>query len=256
MRNAAGVTAVLLALAGAARAQEADPLPFEILRLNDTGGVVDVRFQLIVPPAKTGKPALDKIRGRLLQAFFPEEDHAAAGDPQGQMAAVQRRLLEEFDEAYGGAPAPTAQRWADHRSQRVLMERHGLVTIEQRLESYTGGAHGMEARTMMVFSARTGVELLMVDLFRPGAEAELTERIKARLREMRNAPPDTDLNTLGFWEKDIRPQNPFVTEKGVGFAFNAYDIAPYAMGSFEVKFTFAELRDLIRVDGPLAPFAP
>lgn len=245
-------TRLLLWIIALGCARGADPIPFEIHRLSDTGGTVEVKYQLLLPPDQPGLVAASRIRGRLLAEFFPDEAHVTADPARMMLARTQAGLLKEYDDAYVGQVAPTAARWQDERVQRVVLERPDILVIEHQTYSQTGGAHGNERKVFLIFNPRTGDELMMADLFKAGSEAELTERIRKRLLEKARAPEGAGLNQLGYWEKDIQPQNPYILKQAVGFHYNPYEIAPYSMGSVDVEFTFGELRDLFKPEGPLA----
>lgn len=240
---------LVLCLAGA---RGAEPIPFEIHRLSDTGGTVEVKYQLLLPPEQPARVAASRIRGRLLAEFFPDEAHVTADPARMLLARTQAGLLKEYDDAYTGQVAPTAARWQDERVQRVVLEKGDLLVVEHQTYSQTGGAHGNERKVFLIFNARTGDELVMADLFKAGFEPELTERIKKRLLEKARGPEGATLNQLGYWETDIQPQNPYILANAVGFHYNPYEIAPYSMGSVDVEFTLEELRALFKPDGPLA----
>ena len=192
-----------------------------------------------------------RIRGRLLAEFFPDEAHVTTDPAPMMLARTQAGLLKEYDDAYLGQATPTAARWQDERIQAVIFETGSLVVVEHQTYSQTGGAHGNERKVYLLFNRRTGEELVLSDLFKAGSEPELTERIKARLRRIANAPAEGDLNRLGYWEKDIHPQNPYLRKERIGFHYNSYEIAPYSMGSVDVDFALSELRDLFKPDGLL-----
>jgi hypothetical protein len=252
-RDGRAALALAALLSGPAEARAEEAIPFEIHRLRDEGGPVAVDYQLILPPPNSRRPAYAPIRARLLREFFPEEAHVTADPPAHLLARTQATLLREFDESYGGQPEPTAQRWRDERVQRVVEERHGLLVIEHLTYSETGGAHGNGRRVFLIFNERTGEEMMLSDLFRPGAEEELTRRIKEQLRARGGG---RDLAEQGYWEPEIRAQNLYITREGLGFHYNPYEIAAYVKGPTDVRFTFGELRQLVRPDGPLAPLLP
>jgi hypothetical protein len=246
------LTALLLALSAFGK----DPIPFELVRLQDKGGLVEIDYQLLLPPEKADRPSWSKIRTRLLQEFFPDEAEPDAQDAQARMAAAQAQLLTDFDEAYGGSVEPTQQKWSDLRRQRVSFEGDGLLVIQHINESYVGGAHPNAEVLYLLFDASTGRELVLADLLKAGSEAALTERIKAGIRRAQNVGEQADLNQLGFWEKDIRPQNLFVEKTGIGFHYNAYQIAPYSMGPTTITIPWNDIREWIRPESPLAQAMP
>ncbi|MFA6034701.1 MAG: RsiV family protein, partial [Myxococcota bacterium] len=53
--------------------------------------------------------------------------------------------------------------------------------------------------------------------------------------------------------KVVKPNdNFFVTKGGVGFHFNIYEIACYAIGSFDAFIPFVELKGLLKENSPIS----
>ena len=77
----------------------------------------------------------------------------------------------------------------------------------------------------------------------PGYEEKLAEALTAHLRE---AVPDQESYDTMFTH-EIKPNGNFtVSEQGVTYIYNQYEIAPYSMGAIHVSVPWDEIRDLIR----------
>ncbi|MBR0036550.1 MAG: DUF3298 domain-containing protein [Bacteroidales bacterium] len=113
---------------------------------------------------------------------------------------------------------------------------------------YTGGAHGSTICNYRVFDTAQNSVVQLGDIV-----SENTRPYIAEL--MANKPsPDFDGKSLaqmkkeGYFFEDAvldLPDNFFITEDGITFVFQQYEIAPYAMGIISVDLTWEELQPLL-----------
>lgn len=116
--------------------------------------------------------------------------------------------------------------------------------------SYTGGAHGSEIHTLMNFDPSDGKEIRLHDIFKEESEEALTERLTKKLAQATGARSIEELKEQGYLMfNDMYPTENFLLGKdSIIFFYNNYDIAPYAMGSTRLAFSYNELHDLIKTD--------
>jgi len=61
--------------------------------------------------------------------------------------------------------------------------------------------------------------------------------------------PMTD---AGFFVEYIDPtDNFYVTKDGMGFFYNQYEVAPYALGPIEIFVSYRDLNRILREDSPV-----
>lgn len=107
---------------------------------------------------------------------------------------------------------------------------------------YEGGAHGSTVETALNFDLESGKVITEAEFFKPGYEEKLAEALTAHLRE---AVPDQESYDTMFTH-EIKPNGNFnVSEQGVTYIYNQYEIAPYSMGAIHVSVPWDEIRDLI-----------
>ena len=113
--------------------------------------------------------------------------------------------------------------------------------------SYTGGAHP-NARTLYgSWFLEDGRRVALRDLLTPGSEERVAEIAEAVFREQRGLPTEQSLEEQGFDFPDGKfalNENFAVTDQGLVFYFNPYEIAPYALGPTEIELTFEALEGL------------
>ncbi len=124
---------------------------------------------------------------------------------------------------------------------------------------YMGGAHGLETRNFYNFDLKTGQVITEKDLFKPNYESELAKLIKTRIVEEskenaeKDSEPITDLEETDFWTDSIKSNgNFYITDEGINYVFNPYEIAPYYMGQTEVTLPFDRLTSLLKPNSIIA----
>ncbi|MBM3161794.1 MAG: DUF3298 and DUF4163 domain-containing protein [Chlorobi bacterium] len=131
----------------------------------------------------------------------------------------------------------------------IVLNNARQLTVQLSSYAYTGGAHGMNTTTFFVFDAATGKRLFIDDVFVPGFKNRLNALIEARFREDKGLSPTDPLDGEkgGLFENRIAFTTNFgLTDKGVSFLYNPYEIAPYAAGSTEIELRFEDLKGLLK----------
>ena len=113
------------------------------------------------------------------------------------------------------------------------------------LYDYQGGAHGMYGTFPLVFDKKDG-RVVSWQEFAPGiSEEKMTELLTAhRLDDLKDTfgediPDEENI----FFNQTIEPGSNFtVTEEGLDFYYQPYDIAPYVFGIITIPVPWAELK--------------
>ena len=158
-----------------------------------------------------------------------------------ELIAAYRAARQEFP------GAASTQRWEEERVATVLHHDDRLVSLMLEVYSYTGGAHP-NARTLYgSWFLEDGRRVALRDLLTPGSEERVAEIAEAVFREQRGLPTEQSLEEQGFDFPDGKfalNENFAVTDQGLVFYFNPYEIAPYALGPTEIELTFEALEGL------------
>lgn len=137
---------------------------------------------------------------------------------------------------------------------RIVFNRPNLLSFRSETYRYGSGAHGIDTTHPSNFGfvngkpARFGIwDALKFD---PASRREL----QTLLLQKAMANPNTEWINEGmvtdFTEEQL---NRFwVSERGLNFDFDPYELSSYAAGPFTFLLTFEELRRLIRRTGPIA----
>lgn len=104
-----------------------------------------------------------------------------------------------------------------------------LLTYEATRYLFSGGAHGLETTMCWVFDLATGNQLTEADIFIETYSESLVPLL-TQLLEADAAKRNLQLSD--FWLPQLVSNGNFaITEDGVFYHFNPYDIAPYVFGS-------------------------
>ena len=100
---------------------------------------------------------------------------------------------------------------------------------------------------MKIFDKNSGKELTLNEVVKtPKSVKKLVER---KFREAWEILPNGSLNEKGFWfenDKFSLPVNVGISNDGLQFYYNPYEIGPYAMGATDIILPFSELKNLMK----------
>ena len=98
---------------------------------------------------------------------------------------------------------------------------------------YTGGAHGNR--------------YLLIQNYDDYYEQLKTLLLEALIAQTDEAETRKDLCRLGYSVADVVPnENFYVTDEGITYVYNPYEIAPYAMGCIQISLSWDSIRHLLR----------
>lgn len=132
-------------------------------------------------------------------------------------------------------------------SNKILFQNDSLLSYAVEYSDYEGGAHGSYRITYTNINLNDLVTLSEEDLFVPGYYNELTEKIVQNLMKDYNAEVPDSLLMRGFFTiEDIVPNDNFwLSDKGINYSYNQYEIAPYSMGVIDVTVPYSELKNIL-----------
>jgi len=143
--------------------------------------------------------------------------------------------------------------WSWDYSMKIYNETPKILCLSAESYSFMGGAHPNSFTNYFNISKETGDTISLTALLSPGFETKLNALIDKKYREMKGLKPHDNLMTKGdlFENKITFNYNVAVTKDGLLFYYNAYEIAPYAVGPIKISLNKAELGDLISQTSPM-----
>ncbi|NEX13560.1 MAG: DUF3298/DUF4163 domain-containing protein [Prosthecochloris sp.] len=131
----------------------------------------------------------------------------------------------------------------------VFLNKEALLTVDLSYYAYTGGAHGNSHTEYFVFDTRTGIRLGLNDVFKQGFEERLNRLIDTRYRQMKGLSPTDRLDGEKgmLFENFIHFNDNFaLTEEGVSFFYNNYEITAYAFGPTKIDLSYSDLSGILK----------
>lgn len=138
-----------------------------------------------------------------------------------------------------------------YNSNKILHRHDSIISYAVEYADYTGGAHGSYRVTYTNIDLNELATISEEDIFIPDYYNPLTKKIVNRLMQDHNVTEPDSLLRRGFFAvEDIMPNNNFwLNEEGIHYAYNQYEIAPYASGVIEVTIPYSDLTDILLPDG-------
>ncbi len=123
-----------------------------------------------------------------------------------------------------------------------------FVSLQWTEYTNTGGAHGYAAIGLSSFDRERNQVITESDIFVEGYKEKLAQIIQTQLVQDYKVNTVEDLSTEGFFSpSEIEPNDNFLlTETGIRYCFNPYEISPYAMGHIYVNLTWDDVSEIIR----------
>jgi len=178
---------------------------------------------------------------------------AAEGDPNRRAQTLEeaaRNFTVGYDEFVNsqGDSLQFGQTWSLEVKTDVLRQSPKWVSVAHNFYVYSGGAHPNHATRYVNYDRATGHRLTLADLFQPDFEKTLTGIAGRHFRQQEGLKPGQSLEKDYFFEegKFRLNANFTLTEAGLKFLYNPYEIKPYAAGGTELEIPFSELEGILK----------
>jgi len=203
--------------------------------------------ELIVPQAEALSQLQDSI---LLQAFLKEGQSKALLVPSQVLQQQADTFFNNYKKLNTNDSLPShSMQWIKSGEVGVVMNEHGLLCIETSEYVFSGGAHGMLNRLFYVFDINSGKRLKMEDIFLAQSDSILTELLTNEIRSRYEIPSDSSLKSFGLFVEVIEPNTNFwISNSGIGFYYNSYELAPYSYGQSDLFLPYTKLKGMLNND--------
>lgn len=237
------------------KTDEKDIIKKFYLTSDTTKGALSVDIEVEIPIAFVDSNVLKSIRKTIVTNLFGEDYVSHANDSLVQLFCQE--LHTDYKANY--APLINVKDSANKYSFNNEHTLSGYSLLSDKkiyvygIERYVdmGGAHGLETRNFYNFDLKSGNLITEKDIFKPNTEFGLAELIKKRIvedsKDSTDMEPIMDIEDTDFWTESIKPNgNFYITDEGINYVFNPYEIAPYYMGQTEVVIPYTRLKDFLK----------
>ena len=190
---------------------------------------------------------MDKINGSIIANHILFEESEGRTDVEAACKLWVEQMLNSYSD--DGEEVDEEDAWMyDFEYSRsgefagACKSRH-LQTYTGSDYEYTGGAHGYTGIGHDVFDMTTGEIVTEEDLFAEGYEEKVAELLAASLEEYLAENEEDPESMFSLPE----PNGNFaVSEEGITWTYNPYEIAPYSMGIFDLLVSWDELKPYLK----------
>jgi Protein of unknown function (DUF3298). len=190
---------------------------------------------------------MDKINGSIIANHILFEESEGRTDVEAACKLWVEQMLNSYSD--DGEEVDEEDAWMyDFEYSRsgefagACKSRH-LQTYTGSDYEYTGGAHGYTGIGHDVFDMTTGEIVTEEDLFAEGYEENVAELLAASLEEYLAENEEDPESMFSLPE----PNGNFaVSEEGITWTYNPYEIAPYSMGIFDLLVSWDDLKPYLK----------
>lgn len=209
---------------------------------DDAGGVM-MRVSLKHLTA----PGNDMLSDAIDKAFLDVSSFSATGYTRTSLLDSLYNQLKETNSGFPDVPA-FGDLWYYDYKVSVAYQDDVCLSLEGHNEGYEGGVHGYAYTTYASFDVKQSRRITESEIYVADYNQPLSELIQRKIMADHKVKTLAELSDLGFDAPDeIAPNANFMlTDVGITYCYNQYEIAPYAMGMTIVKLSWEELRPIIR----------
>ncbi|MDR0976838.1 MAG: DUF3298 and DUF4163 domain-containing protein [Prevotellaceae bacterium] len=112
---------------------------------------------------------------------------------------------------------------------------------------FTGGAHGNYMSTFLNMDLQQLTPIRLSDLFEGDYHAALTELLWSQLLADNNLKTRQEAENMGYATTgNLEPtENFYLSDNGITFFYNTYEITPYVMGTVSITLSYEALQPLL-----------
>jgi hypothetical protein len=231
--------------------------PFDMLVVNDSVSVpgkeerytMRTEFSLLVPTSNWKKEDAQFVEQQLVKEL--NKDTVLGGQTVADFVKLRNRQL--FDQ-YKSTIAENLKMNEDgvsfnnHSYSLVSTCEYngrGMVVLTLSSQAYTGGAHGSYWTRYICMDIRDKKVWRLSDMIAVDTAA-LGKIFDALLRTSYDIKPGDKLSNTFFYDTIPPAENVSISDVGITFYYNPYEIGPYVMGPVTLFVNFNELRAYLK----------
>ena len=167
--------------------------------------------------------------------------------------AAYKELEPEFEKELKENEASYSFEWEFDYTLSTVYNHDNLLCYGLSTSEYTGGAHGMYADFYYTIDLSNWHRVVLDDIFRPKSLDQVNRVLLDQLLKSLNLSTPDSLLELGFFDTEniTANENFYLTNKGICWVFNPYEIACYATGQVRIEVPFKEIEMYMLPESPV-----
>ena len=148
------------------------------------------------------------------------------------------------------------QTWFSDTRLTVLLQKPGYISLRLDNVDYVGGAHANPISLFLNYDLNTHQPIALESMLKPDGMTRLNAIAEQIFRKNEGLSPTASLSDAYFFENNTFKLNDnfTITNGGLQFMYNPYEIKPYAAGKTILTIPFANIKELIRPNSLLSRF--
>lgn len=211
-----------------------------------------IELILLLPTGSEADPVKDSITQVIKEAFFSSVDSLMTIEElfQREKTIYFKNYCNTNEDLIG---TEASLNWQKINSVIIYFNEKNILSFEILTYGYTGGAHGFPISEFHNISLKDGSRIKLDDIFREQYQYDLKDYINEQARSDYGLARGASLTEAGFFKPELPiTDNFYLTRDGIGFFYNRYEVAPYAMGSPGIFIPFRKCKRILDIDGVIA----
>jgi hypothetical protein len=236
-------------------------IAFYVYHLEDSGPLLEnkaspaahIDLTLLLPKPYSNAAPVDSVNAVIYQEFFGLDSTSV--DPQALLGESRDKFFHNYRKANADIyqEGSSSFNWEKDKAVRIQYNEKQILCLEFFDYGYTGGAHGLAFSKFVVISLNDGHHVTLEEIFRDDYLNDLRDILNSQARKLYEIPQDRDLRDAGFWVEILEPSDNFYINKdGIGFYYNQYETAPFAMGGIDIFIPYQKLKWIMDPTGTLS----
>lgn len=132
-------------------------------------------------------------------------------------------------------------------TSNLIYNNNGFAVLSNTDFVYTGGAHGMYGQTFLCFDLNAKKIMSPADVISIDS-TQLRPLLEKQLRIQYKIPDGKPLTEVLFDKQLSLTDNFYFTAKGLGYVYQPYEVAAYAVGLVDIYIPYTELTTYLNPD--------
>lgn len=160
---------------------------------------------------------------------------------------IAKSFINGYD-AFFAENKDTPQHWFLLIDINVLKQTENYIALRYQHSDYVGGAHGNSNISYINYNPKTNTQITLDSLIDKSNRAKLLSIAEGIFRKNEKLSPTETLSGKYFFldDKFSLSENYYVSDKGLVFLYNPYEIKAYAFGTTELVIPFAAIKEIAK----------
>lgn len=186
--------------------------------------------------------SLNTYVNRQVLDYFSKEDPSVSSYQE-----IVNSFIKGYDSFYT-ENKDTHQWWFLQIDIKVLRQTPDYIAMQYMHSDYAGGAHGITTISYLNYNPKTNQAITLDSLIDANQKPKLLSIAEGIFRKNEKLTATEPLADKYFFDKGIfaLAQSFYVSDKGLVFLYNPYEIKAYAFGTTELVIPFSALKEIVK----------